>query len=117
MKRGAIAVPLFTLFGPDGLRLRIDDCAPRLLLVSPEKAGIARGDPGLATVVADDCSSPRSRSTPIATRPTRAADDLAVFQYTSGTTRELPAAVQPHAPPHRHADGRRALRHRDRPGR
>ena len=32
MKRGAIAVPLFTLFGPDGLRLRVDDCGPRLLV-------------------------------------------------------------------------------------
>ncbi len=54
VKRGAIAVPLFTLFGPDGLRLRIDDCAPRLLLVSPSQADIARDVPGLATVVADD---------------------------------------------------------------
>jgi acetyl-CoA synthetase len=25
MKAGAIAVPLFTLFGPDGVKLRIDD--------------------------------------------------------------------------------------------
>src|SRR6185312_1109815 len=32
MKHGAIAVPLFTLFGVDGVRLRVDDCQPRLLL-------------------------------------------------------------------------------------
>ncbi len=38
MKLGAIAVPLFTLFGPDGVRLRIDDCSPRLLLTTAEKA-------------------------------------------------------------------------------
>ena len=38
MKRGAVAVPLFTLFGPDGVRLRINDCAPSLLLTTPEKA-------------------------------------------------------------------------------
>ena len=38
MKRGAIAVPLFTLFGPDGVRLRVDDCTPRLLLTTPDKA-------------------------------------------------------------------------------
>src|SRR5580700_1350484 len=38
MKAGAIAVPLFTLFGPDGVGLRIDDCAPRLLLTNAEKA-------------------------------------------------------------------------------
>src|SRR5665213_3811103 len=29
MKMGAIAVPLFTLFGPEGVRLRIADCQPR----------------------------------------------------------------------------------------
>src|SRR5688572_33159871 len=33
VKRGAVAVPLFTLFGPEGLALRIDDCRPRMLLV------------------------------------------------------------------------------------
>jgi acetyl-CoA synthetase len=38
MKRGAIAVPLFTLFGPDGVRLRVSDCAPRVLLTNAEKA-------------------------------------------------------------------------------
>ncbi len=38
VKRGAVAVPLFTLFGPDGVRLRIDDCTPRLLLTTAEKA-------------------------------------------------------------------------------
>ena len=35
LKRGAVAVPLFTLFGPDGLALRIDDCGPRLGLWMP----------------------------------------------------------------------------------
>src|SRR5207244_13329651 len=33
MKRGAVAVPLFTLFGPDALALRLDDCQPRMMLV------------------------------------------------------------------------------------
>src|SRR5207247_5288179 len=28
VKRGAVAVPLFTLLGPDGVRLRVDDCQP-----------------------------------------------------------------------------------------
>ncbi|MDQ8033690.1 MAG: AMP-binding protein, partial [Bordetella sp.] len=38
IKRGAIAVPLFTLFGPDGIRLRVEDCRPRLLVTNAEKA-------------------------------------------------------------------------------
>ena len=32
IKRGAIAVPLFTLFGPDGLSLRINDCDPTIII-------------------------------------------------------------------------------------
>src|SRR6187551_2580625 len=32
MKAGAIAVPLFTLFGPDGVKLRVEDCKPKLLI-------------------------------------------------------------------------------------
>ena len=38
MKAGAIAVPLFTLFGPDGVKLRVDDCKPRLIVTNAEKA-------------------------------------------------------------------------------
>ena len=94
IKRGAIAVPLFTLFGPDGLRLRIDDCAPRLLLVSAGQADIARGVAGLQTVVADETLAAALAAQPDRYAPDTRADDLAVFQYTSGTTRELPAAVK-----------------------
>ena len=41
MMMGAISVPLFTLFGLDGLRLRVDDCKPKLLITNAEKAEIA----------------------------------------------------------------------------
>ena len=48
IKLGAIAVPLFTLFGPDGIRLRVQDCAPKLLIVNAEKAPMAEGIAGHA---------------------------------------------------------------------
>ena len=95
MKAGAIAVPLFTLFGPDGVRLRVDDCTPRLLVTNAEKA------PAIAPRTrCAESSSPTMRSwrasAPLRQRsaPRRKADDLAIFQYTSGTTRELPEAVK-----------------------
>jgi acetyl-CoA synthetase len=53
-KLGAIAVPLFMLFGPDAIRLRIDDCTPRLLIIAPGKADLAAGILGLLVVTADD---------------------------------------------------------------
>jgi acetyl-CoA synthetase len=94
IKRGAIAVPLFTLFGPEGLRLRVDDCRPRLLVTNRTKAHVARAMQGLDVIVADDdfwrALGQFEASYPIVTKP----NDLAIFQYTSGTTRELPAAVE-----------------------
>ena len=94
IKRGAIAVPLFTLFGPDGVRLRVEDCTPRLLLTNAEKADTARGIPGVDVVVADDALLAEVARHPARWAVESAPDDLAVFQYTSGTTRELPAAVR-----------------------
>jgi acetyl-CoA synthetase len=94
IKRGAIAVPLFTLFGPDGIRLRVEDCTPKLLLTNAEKADTARAIAGLDVVVADDAFMASLAALPSRYEALSAPDDLAVFQYTSGTTRELPAAVR-----------------------
>ena len=96
IKRGAIAVPLFTLFGPDGMRLRVQDCSPRLLVTNAEKAQMLAGDIGGPEVVVADAEFMRcARRLSGALRGRRrAADDLAIFQYTSGTTRELPDAVK-----------------------
>src|SRR5213593_214884 len=94
IKRGAIAVPLFTLFGPDGFRLRVDDCTPKLFLTNAEKADTARAHDGLDVVVADDQLMTALAAQPTGYETRSASDDLAVFQYTSGTTRELPAAVR-----------------------
>ncbi len=94
MMTGAISVPLFTLFGPDGLRLRVGDCKPSLLITNSEKAGMAADIEGLRVVVADTGLMDEIASLPDAYTPRTRANDLAVFQYTSGTTRELPAAVK-----------------------
>ncbi|HEY2874025.1 MAG TPA: acyl-CoA synthetase [Reyranella sp.] len=75
MKAGAIAVPLFTLFGPDGVKLRVEDCKPKLL-------------------IEDDAFLKELSAYPATFTPNTRADDLAIFQYTSGTTRELPEAVK-----------------------
>ncbi|MDP3204875.1 MAG: acyl-CoA synthetase [Hydrogenophaga sp.] len=94
IKSGAIAVPLFTLFGPDGIRLRVKDCQPALLVTNDEKQEVARSIVGDSVLVFDTdflaSIQPLSPTFEVKTR----ADDLAVFQYTSGTTRELPDAVK-----------------------
>lgn len=94
IKHGAIGVPLFTLFGPEALRLRVEDCKPALLVTNEEKAPICKDVPGLRVVVADDALFDRLSGYPDRFEARSAANDLAIFQYTSGTTRELPEAVR-----------------------
>ncbi|MXO89946.1 acyl-CoA synthetase [Pontixanthobacter aquaemixtae] len=94
MLHGAISVPLFTLFGPDALRLRVDDCKPAVLLTSDEKAELARSVEGPRIVVANDTLIGSLAEYPTEYEAKTKGDDLACFQYTSGTTRELPEAVK-----------------------
>lgn len=94
MLQGAVSVPLFTLFGPDALRLRVEDCTPAILLTNAEKAPMARDIGGVRVVEADDALLSQISGLPDRYEPQTAADDLACFQYTSGTTRELPEAVR-----------------------
>lgn len=92
IKRGAIAVPMFTLFGPDGVRLRLDDCQPALLVTNAAKRETAPAH--IRTVVYDDGLHARLQPLPTDYAAHTSGSDLAVFQYTSGTTRELPEAVK-----------------------
>lgn len=94
VKRGAIAVPLFTLFGPDALRLRLDDCAPAVVVATGEKAAMVREVRPQARVVDPETIRAELAAQPAAFEIATGASDLAIFQYTSGTTRELPEAVK-----------------------
>jgi len=94
LKRGAVAVPLFTLFGPEGLALRLEDCRPRLLLVAHDAPRWQREFPWLRVLAWDAGLAKALAREPAEYRADTAADDLAVFQYTSGTTRALPEAVR-----------------------
>ncbi len=99
MQTGAISVPLFTLFGPDALRLRVNDCTPRVLVTNAEKAPLAQqiadeGGNAMRVIVADEAFLGELAQYPATYEPQSAANDIACFQYTSGTTRELPDAVK-----------------------
>jgi acetyl-CoA synthetase len=94
IKSGAIAVPLFTLFGIDGLRTRADDCGLKVLIVAAEKAEVARQLSDVLVVVADEVYLSNLVDFPSTFEVTSKSDDHAVFQYTSGTTRAIPTAVK-----------------------
>jgi acetyl-CoA synthetase len=94
LKRGAVAVPLFTLLGPDALGRRLQDCRPRLLLVEGEVERWQALFPQVKVVAADAALAAHLSGQNAQYTPITAADDLAVLQYTSGTTRALPEAVR-----------------------
>jgi len=94
LKRGAVAVPLFTLFGPDALAPRLDDSQARLLLVGAEADPARYARPGLEVLALDAAFDARLARESDRYTPATAADDLALLQYTSGTTRALPEAVR-----------------------
>ncbi|HTS52389.1 MAG TPA: acyl-CoA synthetase [Burkholderiales bacterium] len=97
-KTGAIAVPLFTLFGVDALRFRLADSGAKLLITNREGvakiAGLRAELPELETVYCIDGAAEGSAAfhedlarcsdqfEPVRTR----ADDPALIIYTSGTT-------------------------------
>lgn len=108
-KMGAIALPLFTLFGPDALRYRLADSGARVVITdaaSAEKLMDIRADlPELAHVVVigdariadtrrfdDLIADAREDFTPVDT----AADDPALIIYTSGTTGNPKGALHGH---------------------
>ncbi len=94
IKSGAVAVPMFTLFGPDGVRLRVDDCKPAILFTNDEKEPVAEEAGGTRVIVADQGFLADLSGFPETFECETSGDDLAVLQYTSGTTRLLPAAVR-----------------------
>ncbi|MDK3016829.1 acyl-CoA synthetase [Pseudodonghicola flavimaris] len=93
MKAGAVAVPMFTLFGPDGIRLRVGDCDPQIFFTSADKAPEAEAGGARNVIVADQAFLDGLNDLPDSFDWDSRGDDLAVLQYTSGTTRLLPAAV------------------------
>lgn len=94
IKYGAIAVPLFTLFGPEGLALRINDCKPKLILTQGDVAQMRAQFPDAHVVRADEAFWRELDAESTQFTPDTRASDFALFQYTSGTTRELPDAVR-----------------------
>lgn len=97
LKRGAVAVPFYPLFGPDALRQRLDDCRPRLLVVDERRRSVGATVRDVDVVVADESWLDSLHTYTPDPSAKVAASDPAILQYTSGTSRQFPEAVR-----HRH---------------
>jgi acetyl-CoA synthetase len=109
-KVGAISLPLSSLFGPDGLRYRLDDGGARAIVVGPVALDavreVAEGVNPLDHVLVLDEDSSRpdemgytkaiSEYPPRFETVSQAPDDPASILYTSGTTGDPKGAILPH---------------------
>jgi acetyl-CoA synthetase len=108
-KLGAIAIPLFTLFGTDALAYRLGNSQARAVITDsanlPKVLAIRDSLPHLETIIVSEGDLPdgvtgfadllargTSTFTPVATR----ADDPALIIYTSGTTGPPKGALHAH---------------------
>lgn len=106
-KLGAVAVPLFTLFGPEALGFRLADSEAGVLIATPEGLERLEGAaplPALAHRIAVGGPAPGAhdlerllgRASDAFTPVDTAADDPAVVIYTSGTTGNPKGALHAH---------------------
>jgi acetyl-CoA synthetase len=107
-KMGCIALPLFTLFGPEALRHRLRDSGTSTIITNGASAQVIaelRADlPALRQVLSIDGAQGQAvdfqticdaQSTNFAPYPTK-ADDPAILIYTSGTTGAPKGALHAH---------------------
>jgi acetyl-CoA synthetase len=96
IKRGAIVVPCFTGFGKDGLAYRLKDSGSKLLVTNEEKAGLMEGEDIAHVITIGEEFKKFIAGYPEAypCRDNCSGNDVAVYQYTSGTTRKYPEAVK-----------------------
>jgi acetyl-CoA synthetase len=108
-KLGAIALPLFTLFGPEALQYRLADSGAKVVLTNADnldKVMDLRGElPELKEVVISGDRAPHGvhafdrlieRASEAFAAVDTAADDPAVIIYTSGTTGNPKGALHAH---------------------
>lgn len=94
MKRGAIAVPSYTQFGPEAIAYRLKDSEAKLLITSEENLKGRDAWPDVTVIIVGPQFEAFIRDRPERYEPKTAAKDVAVYQYTSGTTRKFPDAIK-----------------------
>ncbi|MEO1909724.1 MAG: AMP-binding protein [Paracoccus sp. (in: a-proteobacteria)] len=91
-KSAAISVPLFKLFGPEALALRLNDAGIRTVIADVEGRQMLRAFPDLRVIVPEDGLPGAGAFPSCPTGP----DDPAVIIYTSGTTGAPKGALHGH---------------------
>jgi len=93
LKGGAIFVPCFPAFGPEALEYRMKDSGAKILIATEERAktiGVRSGYQIIPTGKELNQLLKRQKEEYVSHT---SANDIAVFQYTSGASRKFPQAI------------------------
>jgi acetyl-CoA synthetase len=94
MKRGSIAVPCYTQFGPEALEFRLKDSGAKVLITTEELKRLASGFAGATMITVGSSFEKLIQNKPEQYESRTPAKHVAVYQYTSGTTRKFPEAIK-----------------------
>jgi acetyl-CoA synthetase len=95
VKRGATVVPCFTLFGPEALQHRIKSSGSKILITTEEKKSLLGDVPiqRVITVGPEFEGWIKNQPTDYKRAKETAGRDVAVLQYSSGTTTKFPTPI------------------------
>ena len=96
LKRGAIFVPCFPAFGPEALEYRMKDSGAKILVASMEQAKRIETQSAYRIISTGKEFDQLLAGQKEDYLPHTAANDIAVYQYTSGATRKFPQAIHHH---------------------
>jgi acetyl-CoA synthetase len=85
LKRGAVAVPTYTLLGPEGIEYRLKESNAKMVIISRERANLIPPGLCLNQVIAEDLWE-LIEGEGEEYVPNTSAENLAVIQFSSGTT-------------------------------
>jgi acetyl-CoA synthetase len=95
VKRGATVVPCFSLFGPEALQHRIKDSGSKILITTEDKKSLLGDVPihWIITAGPEFDNWIKTQSTKYDVEKRTAGKDVAVIQYSSGTTTKYPTGI------------------------
>ncbi len=94
LKRGAVVVPCFPLFGPEALNQRLIDSQAKILVTTEEKTKLVDRPSSLQIILNGSKFHRFIEKESNQYEARTSGRDIAVYQYTSGTTRKYAEAIK-----------------------
>lgn len=96
LKRGAVAVPCYALLGPDGIEYRLQSADAKIAVIEKDRRNIIKEGLVNTVIASEDLLDTISNESEAYSTST-SSDDLALIQFSSGTTGQPKQVPYPHS--------------------